>query len=221
MNLGLSAYKYPGTVFFGKSSQSGEVTKKQMPRCCCSCHECQELDIQSSSVYPLNVLSNFTRSYFKVDGVMVSSMEGFLQSLKTPNVEEQKEVCGLIGFTAKKIGSQIGQKRGFDGRTLYWQGKAIERCSKEYQELLKKAFLAKYESDYEFRDALACTKGRKLVHSIGKQDPKETILTGEEFVSILTALRDRELEAHDCRCRDYYWTHPNYHHHTKSCKCPP
>lgn len=220
MNVGLSPYKYAGTVFFGKSGQVNATAKQQMPKCCCSCSGCQVLDIHSNAVYPLNVLSNFTKSCFTVDGVKVRSMEGFLQSLKTPCIEEQEEICDLIGFTAKKIGNQIAKKHEFDGRTLYWQGKKIDRYSQEYQNLLKKAYLSKYKSDLEFRSALACTKGRELVHTVGKQDPKETILTEKEFVGILTAMRDGEFEHQECNSNYYHWTHIR-RSHLQSCKYSP
>lgn len=151
------------------------------------------LDIRSTAEYPLDILSNFTRSYFVVDNISINSMEGFLQSLKIPDEDEQRQVCSLIGFTAKKIGSRKAEKYGFDGKTLYWQGRKIDRYSEEYQDLLKTAYSSRYSNDPSFRLALDSTKGRVLTHTIGKQDPEETILTEKEFVTILMDLRDGKI----------------------------
>ena len=56
----------------------------------------------------------------------------------------------------------------------------IKRFSKEYQELLDKAYTA----------ALLASGESTLTHSIGKTKEKETILTVKEFCSRLTKLRE-------------------------------
>ena len=43
--------------------------------------------------------------------------------------------------------------------------------------------------DENFRFALEYTKEYKLKHSIGGKDPARTLLTEEEFISILNSLR--------------------------------
>lgn len=47
-------------------------------------------------------LSNFSAFSFEIDGIKCASMEGFLQSLKFEDIEEQEKVCLLVGFQAKK-----------------------------------------------------------------------------------------------------------------------
>ena len=44
--------------------------------------ETNTLDIRSNGLYPSNVLSNLCSNGFRLDGMVCSSMEGFLQSLK-------------------------------------------------------------------------------------------------------------------------------------------
>lgn len=81
----------------------------------------------------------------------------------------------------------------FTGRikqTLYWAGRAYGRHTEEYQALLSRAYQACYEQCEEFRLLLAKTGNAILKHSIGKDDPTQTILTIDEFVGRLVRLRD-------------------------------
>lgn len=143
-------------------------------------------DIGSYNNYPYNSLSNFSPHPFIIDGILCNSMEGFLQSLKFKNPEMQKEVCLLVGKQAKFKGKH---KKWYKTQTLYWQGKEYKRDSKEYQELLNKAYTEIYNNE-SFREALKKTKGI-LTHSIGKKKQNETVLTESEFCGRLMKLRDR------------------------------
>jgi len=66
-------------------------------------------------------------------------------------------------------------------QTLYWQGNPFERLSQEYQELLDRAYTALYKNT-KFKKALEASRNAVLTHSIGKSDPRETILTKKDFV---------------------------------------
>lgn len=144
------------------------------------------MDIKSGKGYPSSSLSNFAPHPFIIDGVLCNSMEGFLQSLKFKDIEMQKYVCTLIGKQAKLKGSS---KKWYKTQTLYWNGKEYKRDSKEYQDLLDRAYMELYKND-GFRDALISTKNATLTHSIGKNKINETILTEKEFCSRLTKLRN-------------------------------
>lgn len=147
------------------------------------------IDIYSKGEYPGNVLSNFTRCLFYLDGAKICSIEGFLQSLKTNRIDVQLKTCTCANAKAKRMGTWLNNFH--DRKTVYWQGQAIDRFSEDYQTLLKRAYDARFETDKSFRDALQSSLGYKLIHSIGKQDPKTTILTVEEFISNLERLRKR------------------------------
>ena len=95
------------------------------------------MDIGSGKGYPSDALSNFAPHPFIIDGIECASMEGFLQSLKFSSPDMQREVCKLVGKAAKFKGKK---KKWYRTQTLYWQGKEIPRASKEYQELLDRAF---------------------------------------------------------------------------------
>jgi len=144
------------------------------------------MNIGSGKTYPSNALSNFAPHPFVIDGVNCHSMEGFLQSLKFKSPEMQEYVCTLVGYAAKKKGKD---KNWYQTQTLYWKGKEIKRSSKEYQDLLDKAYTALYKNT-KFKKALEASKGAVLTHSIGKTKETETVLTVKEFCSRLTKLRD-------------------------------
>ena len=101
--------------------------------------------------------------------------------------EMQKHVCTLVGKAAKFKGKK---KKWWKTQTLYWQGEAIPRDSKRYQELLDKAFNALAENS-SFRRALLATQNATLTHNMGKKKTSETVLTKNEFTSRLTAIRTR------------------------------
>ena len=145
------------------------------------------MDIGSGNGYPSSSLSNFAGHRFVIDGVTCNSMEGFLQSLKFESPEMQEYVCSLIGKMAKFKGKP---KKWFTKQELYWRGKAIDRHSDEYQNLLDRAFQAMYDQSESFRKALKASEGANLSHSMGKSDPKKTILTNTEFLSRLRSLRE-------------------------------
>jgi len=183
-------FVYTGAVpkmkedFFAKS-RNGHLLKDTFNR------ENNTLDIYSSGLYPANVLSNLAPKEFYFDGVKCASIEGFLQSLKIKDKQKQKEVCQLYGGSAKE------RSKKFTGwlytHKLYWLEQEFDRFSKKYNELLVRAFKACYDQNEIFRDALGSTKGKILTHTNGKSDAKTTIITKEEFIKILTDLRDNNI----------------------------
>lgn len=144
------------------------------------------MDIGSGNTYPANSLSNFAPHPFKIDGIICNSMEGFLQSLKFKSEEMQEYVCSLVGYAAKKKGSK---KNWQESQTLHWRGIPIKRESKEYQDLLDRAFTELYKNT-KFKAALEASGKAVLTHNIGKTDSAKTVLTTREFCSRLTKLRD-------------------------------
>lgn len=145
------------------------------------------MDIGSGNKYPSNSLSNFSPHPFTLDGVECYSMEGFLQSLKFESIEMQRHVCTLVGIAAKRKGRN---KKWFKKQELYWCGETYKRDSLEYQNLLNRAFNAMYKCSPSFRNALKASGKSTLTHSIGKTDPRSTVLTIKEFCSRLRELRE-------------------------------
>lgn len=138
-------------------------------------------------------LSNFTEYPFEMNGVPIKCMEGFLQSLKFKSRKKQVKICQMNGKKAKRKGKYHNFWK-WNGGNLYWQGEKINRFSDEYQNLLSNAYVIMLESNENFKNALLSTIDaigvQKLFeHSIGKDNPQDTILTAEEFTDRLYGMR--------------------------------
>ena len=146
------------------------------------------MDIKAGNPYPAGALSNFAPHPFVFRDVQVSSMEGFLQSLKFKEPDMQKHICTLVGKKAKYTGKN---KPWYKTQTLWWNGNPIKRDSQEYQDLLDEAYNAMFDQNEKARKALLATGNAVLKHSIGRRKINETVLTQKEFCSRLTDIRDR------------------------------
>lgn len=144
------------------------------------------LDIRSNGLYPSNVLSNLCSNGFRFDGMICGSMEGFLQSLKQKDPDRQRQICSMKGGNARKHSVTSWQT----DQTVWWKGRAINRQSQEYAVLVRDAYQAMFDQSERFRTALMQTRGIRLVHSSGHDDPFKTILTPTEFCDILEDMRD-------------------------------
>jgi len=145
------------------------------------------MDIKSGMGYPASKLSNFAHNKFIFDNIEIAGMEGLLQSFKFSDIEIQKYVCTLSGLPAKFKGKN---KKWWKDQKLYWQGVTYDRHSKEYQDLLDRAYQELYNQNLGFRRALNSTRNAVLRHSIGKNDESHTVLTEQEFCSRLMKLRE-------------------------------
>lgn len=154
------------------------------------------VDINSKSEFPINMLSNFASNSFTLDGVNIASMEGFLQSLKYKDTDDQRRICALTGNEAKKAGRHHNFWK--ITQVLYWNGKKINRYSSNYTNLITKAYDAMAESNPEFVKILLWTGHKVLVHSLGKRYKWQTVLTEDEFTEEqLVRLRSKYREAKD------------------------
>ncbi len=144
------------------------------------------LDIRFDGLYPSGVLSNLCSNGFRFEGVVCSSMEGFLQSLKQQDRDKQRQVCSMKGDNAKKQSTTYWQT----DQVVWWRGQAIDRQGEEFQQLLRRAYKAMFEQNERFRVALMSTRGVTLTHSTGERNPYKTIITEQELCGILTELRE-------------------------------
>jgi len=146
------------------------------------------MNIGSGNGYPESALSNFAPHPFELDGVLICSMEGFLQAIKFREPHIQVEVCKLVGYAAKKKGRN---RTWHHQQLLYWQGVEYKRNSEEYQILLNRAYNALNQNE-GFQRALIASGEAVLKHTIGRTKERETVLTRREFCSRLTKLRAGE-----------------------------
>ena len=144
------------------------------------------LDIQFNGKYPSNVLSNLCSNGFRFEGMVCSSMEGFLQSLKQKDKDKQRQICSMKGGNARKQSVTSWQT----DQILWWKGQAYNRQGEEYLKLIRRAYQAMFDQCERFRAALMTTCGITLISSGSEENPCKTILTEQEFCQILTNMRD-------------------------------
>lgn len=147
------------------------------------------LDLHYRSENPLaKSLSNLYPYTFNMDGYMIKSMEGFLQSLKTDNTDEKIKMWGMHGVSCWKYGQQFNNWK--DNQILYWDNYLIYRHSEEYDLLIQRAYDNLLEND-EFYDNLKKSIGYKLSHSMGKTDKSDSLLTKYEYIDNMNRIRDK------------------------------
>lgn len=151
------------------------------------------IDIHSKGKWPSNALSNFYPHEFDFEGVHCGSIEGFLQSLKTNNVERQILVCGLSKKEAKMRSTDTWKKE----QNVFWKGYVCNRHGNQFQFLVRRAYRAMLKQCPKFREALKATGTKRIFHSIGNPNPHDTILTEKELCDILTELRKELWESND------------------------
>lgn len=116
-------------------------------------------------------------------------MEGWLQSLKFAALDEQQTVAGLVGYQAYKIGQNGNDWR--DTQTLWWDGVAYPRLSKQYHALVERAYDACFDANSGFQNSLLETGTRAMTHVIGSHDPTMTVLTEWEYIYNVYRLRSK------------------------------
>lgn len=127
---------------------------------------------------------------FEFDGKEVASIQSFFTAIKVESPELQDLILKMPKEKLALISKEISPR--YQIRNLYWDGKVIKRDSEEYQQLLDRAYNARYAADFKFREALKASEGYTLTHRRGKNDILETVLTQDEFIQRLNSLRDGE-----------------------------
>lgn len=137
------------------------------------------VNINSKSEFPINILSNSSNNSFILDGVNIKCMASFLQSLKFKNINKQKKICSLTAKESEKAEKHHNLWRL--SKMLYWNGKRIDRYSKDYTELITKAYDAMAESNSEFVKILLSTEYKILADFELEDSKRKTLLTENEF----------------------------------------
>ena len=172
------------------------------------CDECGFLSNNANVVnisYKDNVsapLSNLYPHEFKLYGfydtselsekaITCPSMESFLQCLKIQDRDLQNIFMrNYSGMEACKMSATLdGWKKN---QTLWFNGKPYRRYSEEYTDLITRAYDALFETNDIFREiVLPKFKSKILIHTIGKDDRSDTVLTEAEFRYQLNRLMKR------------------------------
>ena len=135
------------------------------------------------------ILSNLFPIEFRFRGKKVSSIEGVLQGIKYKDKKMQNLILKYSGIDAYHTrGANLHSPWQTDN-LLYWQGKAMDRNSNEYQLFLDELYISAVSNPI-YRQALMSTNNLYLLHHIGKEETNETVLTRYEFELRLNSLRD-------------------------------
>lgn len=151
-----------------------------------------ECSFKSESVIG-RALSNLTPRPFIFMGYEFTSVEGFLQSLKTSDDVQAGYLRSLYGFKAWKEG-QAYNDLWRSRQRLFFNGVAYNRTDPEYASLITSMYDAVYDQSVTFRRALYDSKHAILVHN-GFYDTSLSVLTVPEYLMNLYRLRTRPLEA--------------------------
>jgi len=71
---------------------------------------------------------------------------------------------------------------------VYWQGKEIDRYSKEYEDLVDEMYISAIQNPLYRNTLKKCEK--YIMHSIGDKEKSETLFTRYEFEKELNCLKD-------------------------------
>lgn len=137
------------------------------------------------------MLSNLYHYDFTFFHYKFASLEGFFQGIKFKDKKIQKQVFKYYGLDAlaAKGASDYNWK---DDGIIYWQGKPIDRFSLEYDELVKRIYVAAIQNKLYRSALLTCPK--HIVHIIGDDKKDNSLFTRFEFEYMLNALRDYLIE---------------------------
>ena len=131
-------------------------------------------------------LSNFSLSPFRLDGVALASVEGFIQGIKFPPAHPARvRAFESWAWEAKQCG------QGADKRWAYWGETRIEFGSPDHHRLVERALRARFAQNEGLRGVLRATRGFDIVHRTGEgPEPGRTSLPAVLFCRILTDIRD-------------------------------
>lgn len=133
------------------------------------------------------VLSNLFPYEFKFKGKKLNSIESFFQSIKFKDVKIQNLVFKYNGLNSNyvKICSDYDWKKT---GIVYWQGKPIDRFSKEYDDLVDELYISAIQNPLYRNILKICDK--EIIHTMGGKEKQETVFTRYEFEKQLNCLKD-------------------------------
>ena len=132
-------------------------------------------------------LSNLHPYEFKFRGKKVKSIEGVFQGIKFKDKKAQNLMLNYFGIASNNIKvatDYVWQDTGI----LYWQGKEMNRYSKEYDDFLDELYVSAISNPL-YRGMLK-NIDKYILHSMGKKNKEETVFTRYEFERMLNCLKE-------------------------------
>ena len=133
------------------------------------------------------VLSNLFPYEFEFRGKKLNSIESFFQGIKFEDPNMQNLVFNYSALPSNNVKVCSGYDWKETG-IIYWQGKAIDRYSQEYDDLVDELYISAIQNPL-YRNILKITD-RPILHTIGEKEKNETVFTRYEFEKELNCLKD-------------------------------
>ena len=129
-------------------------------------------------------LSNFCLSPFVLEGVLLASVEGFIQGIKfRPGDPLRPAAFGSSGFEAKAFSARAGRAGA------WWADQQHEYGSPSHLALIESAIRARIAQNGGLQAALRSTNPATIVHETGVPESPWTSLKASDFCRIITAIR--------------------------------
>ena len=132
------------------------------------------------------MLSNLFPYKIKFRGKKLSSLECFFQGIKFKDKKTQNYIFTYFGIQAVHIKTATNYDWKETG-IIYWQGKAIDRFSKEYNNLIDELYICAIQNPLYRGVLLNCEK--PIIHAIGEIEKVTTTFTRYEFEFELNCLK--------------------------------
>lgn len=130
-------------------------------------------------------LSNLFPYQFEFKGFQLKSLEAFFQCLKFQDPYLQRSLFDYAGIDAYHI--QIASPYNWkESGILYWQGEPIQRLSSLYEDLVDEVYISALQNPLYL--SILKKTDKYILHSIGKENPMETVFTRFEFERELNLL---------------------------------
>jgi len=132
-------------------------------------------------------LSNLYPYEFKFRGKRVKSIESVFQGIKFKDEKAQNLMFNYYGLDSNNIRVATDYDWKESGN-IYWQGKAINRFSKEYDDFLDELYVSAISNPL-YRGMLK-NVDKYILHSMGKVNKEDTVFTRYEFERMLNTLKE-------------------------------
>ncbi len=132
------------------------------------------------------VLSNLFPYTFRFRGHKVASIESIFQGFKFKDKKMQKMLFKLYGMDSNCI-KVAGDHDWKTTRTVYFQGKAINRDNDEFVDFIDEMYISALQNPL-YRNVLKNIK-KTIIHSIGTESKQDTVFTRYEFEYQLNCLK--------------------------------
>lgn len=133
-------------------------------------------------------LSNLFQYKFYFKGFILQSIESVFQGFKIKNKKSQRYLFDYYGLNSNNI--KIAYDYNWrDEKKVYFQGKAIDRNSQEYEDFIDELYISAIQNPL-YRNVLKNVGDKYILHALGEKSRDETVFSRAEFEYELNALKE-------------------------------